>query len=179
MSRRDRALRPGRRARGVLRYVSRQRGGDRLLPLSERRNAMRRFEELGEAVVDVTKPAFEGIEDWDEEMVGRMGFALAAQFLKDSGYEVMESAIEGDGAPHALAVRNGEGEVAVSSVVARRLLGYMPEDIPSISPYPDEDLLAQVSELMGGAPVRPLAVVISFLSERIAHIMKVTYPLPE
>ena len=36
-----------------------------------------------------------------------------------------------------------------------------------------------VSKLLGGVPVRPVGVIISFLSERVAHIARITYPLPE
>ena len=58
-------------------------------------------------------------------------------------------------------------------------LGYAPEEIPSITPEPDAELVSMVSKLVGGVPVRPVGVVISFLSERVAHIAKITYPLPE
>lgn len=90
-----------------------------------------------------------------------------------------EGFIGGTCAPHALAARDADGEVAVVRVVSRRLLGYAPEEIPSITPEPDPELVSMVSALVDGVPVRPVGVVISFLSERVAHIAKITYPLPE
>ena len=140
---------------------------------------MQAYEKLGEAVVDVTRPAFLGIAEWEAGQVEEMGFELAATYLQDFGYEVMEGSIGGVDAPHALAARDADGEVAVVRVVARRLLGYAPEEIPSITPEPDAELVSMVSKLVGDVPVRPVGVVISFLSERVAHIAKITYPLPE
>lgn len=51
---------------------------------------MQAYEKLGEAVVDVTRPAFLGIAEWEAGQVEEMGFELAATYLQDFGYEVME-----------------------------------------------------------------------------------------
>lgn len=107
-------------------FSSRTWGGALPLPMSERRSTMQAYEKLGEAVVDVTRPAFLGIAEWEAGQVEEMGFELAATYLQDFGYEVMEGSIGGVDAPHALAARDADGEVAVVRVVARRLLGYAP-----------------------------------------------------
>ena len=52
---------------------------------------MAEFEGRCEAVVDVTKPAFEGIEDFSTKEVGDLGEVLARTYLEDNGYELVDA----------------------------------------------------------------------------------------
>lgn len=140
---------------------------------------MNKYDELTDAVIDVTRPAFEGIEDWGRARVAEVGAAVARCYLEDFGYDLMGSAIEDAGGAEVLLARNGDGEVCAVSVTARRMLGYMPDDIEPIHPCPSEELLSRVSALSDGCGVRPCAIVIDFLSNRIAHISMAIYPMPE
>ena len=140
---------------------------------------MDKYDELTDAVIDVTRPAFEGIEDWDRARVAEIGIAVARCYLEDFGYDLMGSTLEDSEGTEVLLARNGDGEVCAVSVTARRMLGYVPDDIEPIHSCPSEGLLSRVSALGDGCGVHPCAIVIDFLSNRIAHISMVTYPMPD
>ena len=140
---------------------------------------MDKYDGLTDAVIDVTRPAFEGIEDWDRARVAETGAAVARCYLEDFGYDLMGSTLEDGEGGEVLLARNGDGEVCAVSVTARRMLGYMPGDIEPICAMPSDALLSRVSALGDGCGVRPCAIVIDFLSNRIAHISMITYPMPE
>ena len=140
---------------------------------------MDKYDGLTDAVIDVTRPAFEGIEDWDRARVADTGAAVARCYLEDFGYDLMGSTLEDGEGTEVLLARNGDGEACAVSVTARRMLGYVPEDIEPLHPRPSEELLSRVSALSDGCGVRPCAIVIDFLSNRIAHISMITYPMPD
>ena len=140
---------------------------------------MDRYDELTDAVIDVTRPAFEDIEDWDRARVAEVGVAVARCYLEDFGYDLMGSTIGDAEGGEVLLARSGDGEVCAVSVTARRMLGYVPADIEPACAMPSGELLERVSALGDGCCVRPCAIVIDFLSNRIAHISMAVYPMPE
>ena len=136
----------------------------REVDVMESKNSSRQVE----AVVDVTKPAFEGIETMTASEVAALGASVAEVFLEDCGYEAERC----DGsAVFDFIAEGGEDTVAVR-VASRRALGSMPGeiDVPeSIDFWGIADNARRLAEELGER-VRYDLVCITFLSNRIAHI---------
>lgn len=136
---------------------------------------MAEFEKSAEAIVDVTRPAFEGIEDYTPRQVGEIGEALAAQYLSDRGFELIDTNVVTPFGEVDIVAKD-EDEVVFVEVKSRRLLGYLGEVTPEVAF--DEDKFARYKKMseafrMAGDPEsmpRIDVVGITFLSDRMAHI---------
>lgn len=136
---------------------------------------MAEFENMTETIVDVTRPAFEGIEDLAAREVGAMGEALAASFLEDRGYELVDRNWETPFGEADIIARNEDGLIFVE-VKSRRLLGFPYDEAPEAAVGKDKfTRYAKMAEFFKTThgevgSIRFDVVGITFLSNRIAHI---------
>ena len=140
---------------------------------------MAQFEGRCEAVVDVTKPAFEGIENFTTKEVGDLGELVARSFLEDSGYELVDVNWKTPFGEVDIIARNDE-ETLFVEVKSRRLLGCTLDDGHMEAPEEAFDAdkferYAKMSEFYRmihdeTLHVRFDVIAITFLSNRIAHI---------
>ena len=130
-----------------------------------------------DAVVDVTKPAFEGIADWTQEQVEEYGDLLAEQVLQDYGYTIEHPVAINDttGEHLCIALYDETGEHHAVLVCSRRVLGCKPEEVPALNIVPSEDLNNLLSNdgLCDGLVLS--AVIVTFLSDRLAHITHMSH----
>ena len=136
---------------------------------------MAEFDRKIEAVVDITRPAFAGIEEFTPKEVGRVGEAVAENFLSDSGYEFVERNWKTPFGEVDI-IAECDDIVVFVEVKSRRVLG-RPDDIA-----PEEAVDADKFERYGkmidfykmvheeAELVRLDVVAVTFLSERVAHI---------
>lgn len=136
---------------------------------------MAEFENRAEAIVDVTRPAFDGIEDLTPREVGVLGEVLAARFLEDRGYELMDRNWETPFGEVDIIARNDDGIIFVE-VKGRRLLGCPYDEAPEVAVDRDKfTRYAKMAEFFKmtceeAESIRFDVVGITFLSNRIAHI---------
>ena len=140
---------------------------------------MPEFEKKIEAVVDVTRPAFEGIEEMSTKEVGDLGEALARSFLCDNGLEIAEANWKTPFGEVDIVANDEFGTVFVE-VKSRRLLGFSVDEIDM--PAPEEafdekkfERYAKMAEFYQMVheeceQIRFDVVGITFLSDRIALI---------
>ena len=141
---------------------------------------MAEFESTVEAVIDVTRPAFEGIENFTTKEVGDLGELLARTYLEDNGYEVSEANWRTPFGEVDIIAKTDDETIFVE-VKSRRLLGYsicdVHEEAPeeSVTPCKFERYvkMAEFYRMIDEdtKPIRFDVVGITFLSNRIAHIM--------
>ena len=112
------------------------------------------------AVVDVTRPAFEGVEGWSEAVRDECGMAVATVFLEDNGFEV----IDHDGA--AVIARDGGATYAVH-VSSRRELGDVADGGHSIGCGIRRR--REIAARWGERTVQG-ALLVTFLSDRLAKL---------
>lgn len=137
------------------------------------------YEEFESAVASITRPAFEGIEEWGKERIAEVGVSVARHFLEDHGYGIAGEVPGDEEGSRIIMARDDAGGVYAVAVAARRLLGYMPEEVEAIDPCPSDAELNRVSELAGDIAVKPMAVVVDYLSDRIALITRLVWPAGE
>lgn len=136
---------------------------------------MAEFENMAEAVVDVTRPAFEGIEDFTPREVGAAGEALAANFLVDRGYELVDRNWSTPFGEVDIIAEDDDGLIFVE-VKSRRLLGYAHDEAPEMAVDKEKftryATMAELYKTMHGEheTIRIDVIGITFLSNRIAHI---------
>ncbi len=136
---------------------------------------MAEFEDMTQAIIDVTKPAFEGIEDYTPKEVGAMGETLAARFLKDLGYELMDHNWETPFGEVDIIAKDDDGIIFVE-VKSRRLLGCPHDEAPEVAVDKDKfTRYAKMAEFFKMTreeveSIRFDVIGIAFLSNRIAHI---------
>ena len=140
---------------------------------------MAEFEGRVDAVIDVTRPAFEGIEDFSTKEVGDLGEVLAATYLEDNGFEVVDTNWTTPFGEGDIIARTFE-EIVFVEVKSRRLLGMTMDDIDRAAPEEAFDIkkferyakMAELYKLAGDSAesIRLDVVSITFLSNRIAHI---------
>ena len=138
------------------------------------------YEGRCEAVVDVTKPAFEGIEGWADDEVGRVGKRVALSFIEDSGYGIVDV---GWRTPFGAVdiVAEDDDEVLLVEVASMRLLGKDFGDVPTLAAANagnaegKEQQLARMASFYqmshdSSKPIRCDRLIIAFLSNRHAFI---------
>ena len=141
---------------------------------------MAEFENTVEAVIDVTRPAFEGIEDFSPKEVGDLGELLARTYLDDNGFEIIDTNWNTPFGEVDIIARTDDETVFVE-VKSRRLLGCSiddgheesPEEAVDRSKFERYAKMAELYRLLDeeSRTIRFDVVAISFLSNRIAHIL--------
>ncbi len=141
---------------------------------------MAEFESKCEAVMDVTRPAFEGIEEFSTKEVGAYGEMLARSFLCDNGYEIIDANWHTPFGETDIIAQTDDETVFVE-VKSRRLLECSLGDDGDEPPEEAFDAhkferYAKMSELYKKehaetGTVRFDVIAITFLSNRIAHIV--------
>lgn len=140
---------------------------------------MAEFEGRCEAVVDVTKPAFEGIEDFSTKEVGDLGEVLARTYLEDNGYELVDANWRTPFGEVDIIARSSDETIFVE-VKSRRLLGCSlddgheeaPEEAVNEEKFERYAKMAEFYRMIHeeGTSIRFDVIGITFLSNRIAHI---------
>ena len=122
-----------------------------------------------EAVIDVTRPAFEGIESMTAEEVEALGLMVAETFLADNGHTIAAS---GELGRFDILAEDAEGEAVAVKVTSRRMLGCMPFEAAEPAGLDLGDLEEAAHELARteGKGLLLGVVAVTFLSNRIAHI---------
>lgn len=128
---------------------------------------MDNFKRRVECLVDVTRPAFEGIEDYSPQMVLDNGLLLAEQYLEDMGFEVL------DAAECHIVARDDEIGACLFQVISRRMLtdsfDVRPE--PPVPCYDALDPIKSAWEDELGEPLQRGFVAATFLSNRAVHLV--------
>lgn len=142
--------------------------------------SMAGFENTVEAVIDVTRPAFEGIEEYTTKEVGEVGEAVARAFLCDHGYEIVDCNWKTPFGEVDIIAEVG-GETVFVEVKSRRLLGFSLDDDCFNAPEQafDEEKFGRYEKMAefykmvheDVCDIRFDVVAVTFLSNRIAHVV--------
>ena len=128
---------------------------------------MDNFKRRVESLVDVTAPAFLGIEDYSPQMVLDNGLLLSEQYLEDIGFEIL------DAAECHIVARDDEVGACLFQVISRRMLtdNFDARPEPSVPDYADLDPVKSAWEGELGEPLQRGFVAATFLSNRAVHLV--------